>query len=305
MKTASTKKRSFHKKASALAAAISIFALMITGTYAWFSGAINAENIFTGQKLTPEDPPVVLHDDFENPLKDVYVENTGEKTVFVRVRFNEIWDLTTDKKPASIPKEEWYTHIPGTVDSHLEHTAIAPDDIYHDHFVWTWGDGLSKDYIKGDGSQTDGVYQSTKAEIDAMNQSDPSQVGTTPIGDIVCADWYVSANFIDEYNEYADRNLTDRSEYIGWIYDADGWAYWSQPLKGGEVTGLLLHEVTTVDMDDYDYYYIIDVNLESVDLADLNAMWIGGGPSVDPDKYAQSTRADKLGRQALEFIRAF
>ena len=299
--------RGFHKKVSATVAVIVIFALLIGGTFAWFSGQINAENTFWGTK-TPPPSTVILHDDFEAPSKDVYVENIGTDSVYVRVKLNEFWDLTTSAAPSPMPNTTpWYTHIPGIQgNGSLSHTAIAASDVFHDNFIWTWGDANQvKQYIKAD-STTGSVSQKTQAEIDAMITADPSRVTTTPIGNVICADWYLGGDFVTSYNTHSGKApISARSDYRGWIYDADGWVYWSQPLASGTATSLLLTNVETVGMEDFDFYYVIDVIMEAVDKADLEAMWIGGGVSVDPDNKATTDQAGALGIEVLKIISEF
>ena len=41
-----------------------------------------------------------------------------------------------------------------------------------------------------------------------------------------------------EYN-----SLSDKLAFEGWVYDSDGWAYWSQPIAPGTATGLLLDKI--------------------------------------------------------------
>lgn len=317
------KKRSAHKRVSVVVAGIAITALLLTGTYAWFSGTVTAQNVFTGTK-TPKNN-VVLHDDFERPIKNVYVENTGSTVVYVRVKLTEIWNLTTATVPNPAPATGWYTYHPGTgPQGWLRYDVTPADDIYQKNFIWTLGNGMktdgsvtqanavpfTTDYIKADGSQANNVYQSTSSQIAAMKASNPTAVGTTPVGNIVGADWYDSATFVAQYNlNFAAQiaagtyaKLTTRADYIGWISDADGWAYWSQPLQAGQVTSLLLHEVDTVGMQDDNYYYIVNANMEAVDGPDLTAMWINGGQSVDSSPKA--AQAGTFGQTALKYVAA-
>ena len=50
-------------------------------------------------------------------------------------------------------------------------------------------------------------------------------------------------------------------EQIGafWVYDSDGWAYWAQPIKPGETTGLLLNGIKPQKQPDEEWYYAINV----------------------------------------------
>ena len=82
-----------------------------------------------------------------------------------------------------------------------------------------------------------------------------------------------------------------QASFIGWIYDTDGYAYWSQPLGKGDVTGLLLDNVNISNsLTDTEYYYAIDVTVEAVDIKDI-PMWTQGVVSVDGSgtKYTEAT----------------
>ena len=43
-----------------------------------------------------------------------------------------------------------------------------------------------------------------------------------------------------------------------WVYDADGWAYWANPIKPGEATGLLLSGIKQERQPDESWYYAIN-----------------------------------------------
>ena len=81
--------------------------------------------------------------------------------------------------------------------------------------------------------------------------------------------------------EWTFANTIPASAYNGtqtnvWIYDIDGWAYWSEPLPAQGKTAFFLTNVDTT-YTDTDYYYAIDVGLEYVDVADLG-YWTGDTP---------------------------
>lgn len=55
-----------------------------------------------------------------------------------------------------------------------------------------------------------------------------------------------------------------------WVYDADGWAYWAQPLMPQEATAVLLDEIETIsDMRGVPYYYAVYVTGHFATLEDL------------------------------------
>ena len=54
-----------------------------------------------------------------------------------------------------------------------------------------------------------------------------------------------------------------------WVYDTDGWVYWSQPIKAGETTGLLLDNIELNQVMDDSWYYAINVVAQFVTADDL------------------------------------
>ncbi|MCL2655782.1 MAG: hypothetical protein FWD65_08890, partial [Coriobacteriia bacterium] len=80
------RKMSTKKKVTASAAAVLIAALILGGAFAWTDFTQAFTNIFHAHPS----PDVLLHDDFtQNKNKDVYVENTGNTPVYVRIAFYE------------------------------------------------------------------------------------------------------------------------------------------------------------------------------------------------------------------------
>jgi hypothetical protein len=65
-------------------------ALLIAGTFAWTNFNQNAVNEWQGEGLNPGG---TLHDDFNNPDKDVYIENWGKEPLIVRIRLDEYMEL--------------------------------------------------------------------------------------------------------------------------------------------------------------------------------------------------------------------
>lgn len=61
-----------------------------------------------------------------------------------------------------------------------------------------------------------------------------------------------------------------------WVYDDDGWAYWAQPVKPGETTGLLLDGIEMKHVPDDSWYYGINVIGQFVTASDLSAFESGG-----------------------------
>ena len=242
------------KKLTMVAALMTVIALVVTGTFAW-QKVIEKRNEFMGNKKD-----VTVHDDFDpdTGLKDVYAENRGNTVIYVRIKFEETMSLTSDTwRPGP---NDWVTHTHGQVAVDCGHVNVADGKPFHDYFKWTMGGW--KYYMPGTGTQS---------VVQDKNEYDGTEPGVrkTPDAAIVTSERFLA------------MGEDEQKAFVGWIFATDGYAYWSQPLEKGEVTGLLLHGVDPQPiLKDMDYYYAINVIVEVVDLRDI-PMWTDGAPSVD------------------------
>jgi hypothetical protein len=245
------------KPICAALAAVCCAALLLTGTFAW-QRVISKTNEFIG------DTGGTVHDDFdpETGMKDVYVENTSSRTLFVRVKLAEAMSLSDSGwRPAS---SDWQAHTYDPAAEDCGHANAAGDKL-HDYFRWTMGG--QKYYKPATGSEPVVQDKTQYAQGD-------SGVKLTPDAQIVSA------------SQYGGLGDGEKAAFTGWVVDAgaDGYAYWSQPLGSGGVTGLLLNGVASDHkLDDCNYYYAIDVIAEIVDPADL-PMWESGAPPSVPGR---------------------
>ncbi|MCL2772323.1 MAG: hypothetical protein FWD71_03145 [Oscillospiraceae bacterium] len=244
--------------------------LLVAGTFAW-QQMVHKVNEFTGSKNGE-----VLHDDF-NPNtgeKEVYVENTGTGELFIRVKLNETMDLTSNERPSD--PIDWKSHVYKTSYADCGNSNDN-GDLFHKYFNWVMGG--QKYYMPANGSEP--VVQDTNI----YNGGTPG-VGQTPL---------ITANQLITVETYLSMSTAEKSAFKGWIFDNDGYIYWSQPLKKDEVTGLLLNRVDTdPSLNDTDYYYAIDVISEAVDIKDIR-MWTEGAESVDGSgkHFPEATTAGK------------
>lgn len=86
------------------------------------------------------------------------------------------------------------------------------------------------------------AYEAAVKLLQETHEAAP--VGSTN-GLISMSDW------LDLYNN--DENTADY-----WVYDTDGWVYWSAPIPAGEATGLLLDGITLKQVMDDTWYYAIE-----------------------------------------------
>ncbi|MCL1858845.1 MAG: hypothetical protein FWF92_06390 [Oscillospiraceae bacterium] len=253
------------------AALLVIVMILMAGTFAW-TQTVNKVNEFIGTKTGD----VILHDDFDGHKKHVYVENPNNVELFVRIKLNEAMKLGSNSwRPTT--NSDWHTHTPGASCADCGNYN-ADNHKFHDYFTWTLGG--QKWYMPG-----------TSAVVTDNNVYNSSTPGArqTPNAQIITMAVYMQ--------------MTDQQgkDYIGWIYDTDGYAYWSQPLGYQEATGLLLNNVaTSSSLYNTDYYYAIDVILETVDINDI-PMWTQGAAASDGSglHYQQAT---SQGIGAINFI---
>ena len=236
------------RRAFATFAAIMVFAFLITGTYAWYATQFDL-NLLSHEGA---DKSAVLHNDSDGRLgKQVYVENTSEATdIYVRVKLLEYLDLTSWNE-RDLESITWTTHIPEVA---VGSCGLANNEQarFHDHFTWdmegtTW-------YVP------EPVGTSGMVSKPGVDDTDPLAT-ETPEARIILM------------SEYKSLTILERIMFKGWVYDTDGWAYWSQPLAPESATGLLLNSVSkTSSLDGKDYFYAVNAIMEAVDPSDLE-MW--------------------------------
>ena len=108
---------------------------------------------------------------------------------------------------------------------------------------------------------------------------DAQQIGTTR-GLISMDEWLdmVEAQIIEDVQAMVGAGMSaDEAdppydiEQFGnyWVYDTDGWVYWSAPIMPGTTTGLLLDGIQRTAVMDDSYYYGINVVAQFVTADDL------------------------------------
>ena len=82
---------------------------------------------------------------------------------------------------------------------------------------------------------------------------------------------------------YSEKSAEEKAEFIGWVYDSDGWAYWSQAIEPGTATGLLLDKVENATKNGVQLippknsFYVINVIGEFVTADDIGSKEGGTG----------------------------
>jgi len=266
------------KKPVALAIAAALCSVAILGSaFAWTDFTQNKVNKFRGFV----DADVTLHDEFDGADKDVFVENSGTSTIYVRVRLDEYMqagDKIFSQNANVRDKTTWTAHTYGGTD--IADCGNAGEGKFHHYYEWSMR-GIDRDYTPG----TPGMVYGTLGADGKVERSDKSDsdishhtaAANTPVR---------MTEFIRlASQEYAGMDPADQALWDGkimtgcWILDdsdkpenGGGWAYWSVPLKPDTATNLLLDRVTLKKDAKDDWIYRIDVKLQAVTSKDF-AKW--------------------------------
>ncbi|MBQ4650034.1 MAG: hypothetical protein IJB73_04965 [Firmicutes bacterium] len=306
---ASKKKKKIFEAVIATTTAV---ALAMGGTFAWQSISQTALNEFSGIV----NPGGRLHDDFDGQNKDVYVENFASEDIFARVRLDEFMQITISPETTEIitkcedgsdptleDRDGWPTHIfgqPNLTDQYWEwetggskvymptfnmnkdsqaadvNGTYEGDDgdpttgePYNDYVTYALGQTLTADETWDDDSDDD-----PDNNVRYVNNTHTA-VYTLDAKLISMAEWYqLIAENGGTYNP-AHYNEGGHGNY--WVYDTDGWCYWSAPIKPRTATGLLLNEVSLRSPMDDTWYYAINVVGQFITADDLGSPEDGTG----------------------------
>ncbi len=293
-----------NKKKKTIAAVATAAVLLLGGTFAWQSISQTALN----EASDVVNPGGRLHDDFNGTNKDVYVENFAEDDIFARVRLEEYFEITMNKG-TDAEKTEIFTQytneegeqqdsIRGKVDTYATHIFGVEDSI-HEYWDWTTGGSKvfmptfnkNKDSLKADINGTyngkDGIvtdatdddrYKDYKeyatgetVTADASYDADSNMVEDDGIKNV--SEEHVAKNTLDatliSMDEWFALDPAERKGY--WVYDTDGWVYWSGAIPKGEATGLLLDGIELNQVMDDSWYYAINVVAQFVTADDLGS----------------------------------
>ena len=275
---------------SKLVATLSILAILLGGTFAWYA-TTSAINRFRGTVATIPPPELGdvggnLHDNFSGAgateggqiNKDVFVENTGASNIFVRVTLSELLGAETETNKPTIRKAN-EALAPAAGAGILQPGIDAG-------FTWKLGGALdpyksitqSPEWlaIMADTTLTDAQKMTRLDELvaDQLGRAITDKKANTGGAGLSDKTGMPNATVIN-MKQYSLMTDEDKAGYVGWIYDTDGYAYWSQQLSPGTVTGLLLDSVNIPSAGSRDYTYDIIVNMEYVDATDITA-WMSG-----------------------------
>ncbi len=268
------------KKVTAVVAVATATALFLGGTFAWQSISQTALN----EKDAVINPGGRLHDDFNGSNKDVYVENFADEPIFARVRLDEYFEITMNKNTPAETTEVITTGA--SKDDKSSYLTHYFDQTNLTDEYWDWATGGSTKYMPTFNKNKD----SLKADINGTYENDYSDYVEYIDGEELTAD----ATYDNDSNDVEDdgvvkveethyatetgtANLISIEEWLAleddtdnyWVYDTDGWVYWSSPIQAGTATGLLLDGISLKNKMDDSYYYAINVTGQFVTADDI------------------------------------
>jgi hypothetical protein len=244
---------------------IALAALVISGTFAWTNLDVSALNewlvsgVGSGGGIGGgKETGGVLHDDFQPPNKDVYIENFGDLPLYVRVRLYEYMEHgagaglkdSDENKAVSVVSASnindpttWQISIPGQ-------ELYLTKSPYHE--VWDWKMGGKKFFYSATTSDREFITDNK----DYVDQKSPENLTV----------WDKNADNVPA-KLTADAKVIKMADWIAegsnfgsyWILDSDGWAYWGLPLQPRNATGLLLDKVIAPAAFYKDTYYGVNV----------------------------------------------
>ncbi len=166
----------------------------------------------------------------------------------------------------------------GTVDGDIVHyddyVAYDADSSVTADATYDWDDDTDEDYDTSTNDRTTPIDDAdVLLEEETHNGTELSSTASVIL-----------------MSDYMAMGEEERASFIGWVYDTDGWAYWSQPIAPGQTTGLLLDGVTMSKVPDDNWYYSINVVGQFATASDWTMLYVpteeNGGGSMTEDAKA-------------------
>ena len=152
-------------------------------------------------------------------------------------------------------------------------------------------------YTEGDTLQGEAVYDADSNNVEDENvdrQNETHTAKKTINGTVITMDeWLIRW---EAYQLIENPTEEDTAKVMGdfWVWDADGWAYWANPIEPDTATGLLLDGIELTNPPSDSYYYGINVVGQFVtadDIGHLNGTGFydtSDGKSTIPSENAES-----------------
>lgn len=168
-------------------------------------------------------------------------------------------------------------------------TDLLEDDRYTDYVAYEVGDEKTASEIyDGDansvdevGAALDGLAEYAAAGSIVLKENVTHRARPTLRAELISmADWLALLGAADGYDPQQHGNY--------WVYDTDGWVYWSAAIQPDTATGLLLDEISLNTVMDDSWYYAIQVTAQFATTDDVSkssgtgfyAPGAGGAPTA-------------------------
>jgi len=271
--------------------ALAVVAVMVGSAFAWTDFGQSRTNRFRGTV----EADVTLHDEYDEETgdKDVFVENSGNSPIYVRIRLDEYMEIDSKSfiDTANIRRKDTWT--PHTYDN----TTVEDCEHFHEYYTWKMS-GAQRSFVEG----TPGLVYSrlgANGRVDTTPAGGkPTAVASSPI----IMSKYLALKTLSESQLAIDEGLDaamSAEDLIIWMSattdgcwildDTDtaenggAWAYWSVALEAGQATNLLIDSVTRTGKEpSADWYYGIDVKLQAVTVSDFGK-WNDSGYKITSD----------------------
>ena len=204
----------------------------------------------------------------------------------------------------------WTTHIPGESDlcAGAEQEFTDSDETFHKYWKWSFGGSttymptFNKDNtsltadINGTYEGEEGTtgryddyvdynteaYKTTGKTDTATYAPETTGAESVTMQETHTAKKTLAASVITMAT-YNEKSAAEKADFTGWVYDTDGWAYWSQAIEPGTATGLLLDKVENATRNGKQItpkkssFYAINVIGEFVTADDIGSAEAGNG----------------------------
>lgn len=205
-------------------------------------------------------------------------ESTGERIYDIRYFHEEdsaerYWTWTTGGSTVYMPtfnmnKDSLVADVNGTYagpDGLIEPPNL---DRYQDHAVYAVDESkVGTEIHDADPNDHDEVGTEFERLTDHINGGNIVTVDSAE--HTAKATEYATLIGIDEWLVLTADGYDPALHGNYWVYDTDGWVYWSAPIQPGTATGLLLDGIELTEVMDDSWYYAIQVTAQFVTADDI------------------------------------
>ena len=273
-------KKNKKRVVSSTTAIVTALAIIVTGTLAWFGGTRALNQFEFSAEVAVDQALANLHDDFnrDSGEKKIYVENTGNKPVYARIRLTEKMVLGDDTRITG--GSGWTNRRWATQAGSANGTMISTDPDKN-QVKWILGDNASYPYSSAKDANDWATSALATKELKIADVL--GDASGTKFDMQITDNKNTLAGSIRSYAQYANMSDAVKPSYVGWIITSDGFAYWSQPLYPGDATGLLLAKVEAPAhiAGHSKYAYAIDAYMEYLTADEAVNVWVNGGTASE------------------------